>query len=160
MRFIWCQYLCLLNPQQDTSLHCEITDTGVAHHTLCLFMSKLSLLLTNLSSIYRKMTIAFVNESNYDYYLTVRTPSIWFPSFYSESRTIFLTSRMTQAETIRILFFKQLIAYTSTHCHRSSCAGDISENATAVAAKTRSSVSLHHSASAADSTRCAAHQDV
>jgi len=32
-----------LSPQQDTSLHCETTDTGTVHRAVCLFTPQLLL---------------------------------------------------------------------------------------------------------------------
>ena len=34
-----------ISPQPDTSLHCQTTDTGLVHRTVCLFTSQLSLVL-------------------------------------------------------------------------------------------------------------------
>jgi len=36
----------VFSPQPDTSLHCQITDTGLVHRAVCLFTSQLSLVLT------------------------------------------------------------------------------------------------------------------
>jgi len=43
-----------LNPQPDTSLHCGVTtNTKLVHHTVCLFMSQLLLVL--IASTHRQM---------------------------------------------------------------------------------------------------------
>ena len=34
-----------VSPQPDTSLHCKIVDTGLVHHTVCLFLPQLLLIL-------------------------------------------------------------------------------------------------------------------